>query len=310
MVQEKPVWNILKILDWTKQYFKNKGLENPRLDAEVLLCAVLNCERIKLYVNFDQPLEEEELAQYREYVQRRGKMEPLAYIIGHKEFMDSDFKVTTDTLVPRPETELLVEELIRMNETKGPREILDIGCGSGAILLSLLKELPEARGLGIDINPGAVAVTMENAKSLQLEDRCAVLVSDLYTNLPRDDKFNLIVSNPPYIPTGDISGLAQDVQKEPRAALDGGIDGLDYYKRILEHINDYLLPTGMAAFEIGINQGDQVAELCKEAGLSITAIGKDYGNIDRMVFATKEGTDYANEIIVLRRKFRSNRRQI
>ena len=302
MVQEKPVWTILKILDWTKQYFKNKGVENPRLDAEVLLCAVLKCERIKLYTNFDQPLEEEELAKYREYVQRRGKMEPLAYIVGHKEFLNSDFKVTTDTLVPRPETELLVEELIRMNETKGPREILDIGCGSGAILLSLLKELPEARGLGIDINPGAVAVTMENAQSLQLEERCAVLVSDLYQNILPDDKFNLIVSNPPYIPTADIATLAQDVQKEPRQALDGGPDGLDYYKKILEQINDHLLPTGMAAFEIGIGQGEQVAELCRAAGFSITTIGKDYGHIDRMVFATKEETDYANEIMALRQK--------
>ena len=302
MVQEKPIWTILKILDWTKQYFKNKGVENPRLDAEVLLCAVLKCERIKLYTNFDQPLEEDELAKYREFVLRRGKMEPLAYIVGHKEFMDSDFKVTKDTLVPRPETELLVEELIKMNETKGPREILDMGCGSGAILLSLLKELPEARGLGIDINPGAVAVTIENAKNLQLEDRTAVLVSDLYKNLLPDDKFNLIVSNPPYIPTGDMQGLAQDVQKEPHEALDGGIDGLDYYKRILQHIGDFLLPTGMAAFEIGIGQGEQVARLCQEAGLSITTIGKDYANIDRMVFATKEETDYANEIMALRQK--------
>ena len=302
MVQEKPVWTILKILEWTKQYFKGKGVENPRLDAEVLLCAVLNCERIKLYTNFDQPLEDEELTKYRDFVARRGKLEPLAYILGHKEFMDSDFKVTADTLVPRPETELLVEELIKMNEVKGPREILDIGCGSGAILLSLLKELPEARGLGLDINPGAVAVTMENAQNMQLAERCAVLVSDLYKNLPKDDKFNMIVSNPPYIPTEDIKGLAQDVQKEPHEALDGGQDGLDYYRRILEHINDYLLPTGMAAFEIGINQGEPVAELCRTAGFTITTIGKDYGNIDRMVFATKEETDYANEIMALRQK--------
>ena len=302
MVQEKPVWTILKILDWTKQYFKNKGVENPRLDAEVLLCAVLNCERIRLYTNFDQPLEETELTKYREYVLRRGKMEPLAYIVGHKEFMNSDFKVTTDTLVPRPETELLVEELIKMNETKGPREILDIGCGSGAILLSLLKELPEARGLGIDINPGAVAVTMENAQKLQLEDRAAVLVSDLYHNMLEDDKFNLIVSNPPYIPTEDIKGLAEDVQKEPHEALDGGSDGLDYYKKILKRITDFLLPTGMAAFEIGIGQGDRVASLCREAGFSITTIGKDYAHIDRMVFATKEGTDYANEIMALKQR--------
>ena len=302
MVQVKPVWTILKILEWTKQYFKSKGVENPRLDAEVLLCAVLHCERIMLYANFEQPLEDKELAQYRKYVQRRGNLEPLAYILGHKEFMNSNFKVSKDTLIPRPETELLVEELIKMNETKGPREILDIGCGSGAILLSLLKGLPEARGLGLDINPGAVAVTLENPQNLQLEERCAALVSDLYKNMLPDDKFNLIVSNPPYIPTGDIGGLAKDVQKEPHQALDGGTDGLDYYRRILAHINEYLLPTGMAAFEIGINQGEEVVDLCHQAGLSITTIGKDYSHIDRMIFATKEETDYANEIVALRQK--------
>lgn len=300
MEKEKPVWTIVKILEWTKQYFADKGVETPRLDAEVLLCDVLNCQRINLYVNFDQPLNEEELKKYRNYVARRANNEPLAYILGSKTFMHSEFKVTTDTLIPRPETELLVEQIVKFNEGKNPKQILDIGCGSGAIVISLLQMLPKALGTAIDINAGAVKTTMENALTLGVAERCSGFVSDLFEKISVGSQFDIIVSNPPYIPTKDMTTLAADVLKEPRSALDGGSAGLDFYERILRSINVFLAPGGMVAFEVGIGQGEKVAQLCRLEGLTITRIRKDYADIERMVFATKEGSQYANEILALK----------
>ncbi len=158
---DKPVWTIMKILNWTKQHFEAKGVENPRLDAEVLLCAVLKCERIKLYTEFDKPLSEEERDKMRSYVERRAKHEPLAYIIGERAFMRNNFKVTPATLVPRPETELLVESLVKaapMLRADGAVKALDIGTGSGAIIVSLLDYLPAAVGVCVDFSIEALAV--------------------------------------------------------------------------------------------------------------------------------------------------------
>ncbi len=301
MTEQKPVWTIIKILNWTKQYFGEKGVENPRLDAEVLLCAVLDYTRLQLYTHFDQPLEEKELKEYRGYVARRAKREPVAYILGKKGFLQYEFKVTRDTLIPRPETELLVEKLVRLNKDKGPREILDIGCGSGAILVSLLVQLPEARGLGVDISPGAAAVTLENAEAIGVEERCAVLVSDLYANIPPDERFQIIVSNPPYIPKKDLPGLQAEVQQEPLGALDGGEDGLDFYRRILKDIWKFLDPQGLVAFEIGIGEGEAVAQLCRDAGFDQVQVDLDYQGIDRMVFAAKKESTYGNKIMETRK---------
>ena len=300
MEKEKPVWTIVKILEWTKQYFADKGVETPRLDAEVLLCDVLKCQRINLYVNFDKPLEEDELKTYRGYVAKRASNEPLAYIVGHKAFMYSEFKVTKDTLIPRPETELLVEQVVKLNADKESVKILDIGCGSGAILVSLLQLLPQAKGMAVDINAGAVKITGENAASLGVADRCSEQVSDLFSALAVDNKFDVIVSNPPYIPTNDIPALAADVLKEPIGALDGGPEGLNFYERILQKVGAFLEPEGMVAFEVGMGQGKAVAQLCHKQGLSITVVCNDYADIDRMVFATKEGSKYANEILALK----------
>lgn len=300
MQEQKTVWTILKILQWTQQYFQSKGVENPRLDAEVLLCAVLDKSRIQLYTNFDEPLEEQELKQYRGYVARRAAREPVAYILGHKGFLQYDFKVTKDTLIPRPETELLVEQMVSLNRDRGPVRILDLGCGSGAIIDSLLAELPEARGMGVDISPGAAAVTRENAQSLGVGDRLETVVSDLYEKVPREEKFQVLVSNPPYIPEGDLAGLQAEVHREPRRALDGGRDGLDFYRRILRDLWSYLDQEGMAAFEIGQGQGEDVARLCREAGLDCVKVRKDYGDMDRMVFAAKGGTVYGNAILEIK----------
>lgn len=164
-------------------------MENPRLDAEILLCSVLKCQRITLYVHFDQPLEEHELAQYRGYVARRAAAEPLAYILGSRAFMKYDFKVTPDVLVPRPETELLVECTAKLAGFIEKPQILDIGTGSGAIIVSLLDMLPEAHGTAVDVSPGALAVAKENAANIGVAERLQFVRSDLYSALPRDAVF-------------------------------------------------------------------------------------------------------------------------
>ena len=303
----KPVWTIIKFLDWTKQYFADRGVENPRLDAEVLLCAVLQCERIKLYMDFERPLTGAELSQYKNYVARRGQHEPLAYILGEKEFMRNSFKVTPATLVPRPETELLVESLIKAArglKADGDVKILDIGTGSGAIIVSLLDYLPNAKGVGVDISVDALIVAEENSRRIGVRERAGFMQSDLFSRIPADKKFDIIVSNPPYIPAADIAGLAKDVQKEPRGALDGGADGLDFYRRIISEAMDHMTDEGILAFEVGINQAQVVAELCRKDGFKATAIRKDYADIERMVFAVKEegdGSKYADLLLEITR---------
>ena len=287
------VWTIMKILNWTKQYFEAKGVENPRLDAEVLLCAVLKCQRITLYVDFERPLSEEELATYREYVRRRGNFEPLAYILGERAFMRNTFKVNKATLVPRPETELLVESLVRIApllKREGDVKILDIGTGSGAIIVSLLDYLPNAKGVGVDISVDALIVAKENSEKIGVTGRIGFVRSDVFSKLPLEKKFDVIVSNPPYIPAGDIAGLDKDVQQEPRGALDGGADGLDFYRRITAEAMDHMAEEGVLAFEIGIGQAAAVQQLCLDAGFVKTAVRKDYAGIERMVFAVKAVT--------------------
>ena len=281
----------MKILNWTKQYFAKQGVEDPRSDAEVLLCAVLKCERLTLYVDFERPLTDEELALMRSYVLRRAKHEPINYILGEKTFMRNVFKVTPATLVPRPETELLVESLVKaapLLQPEGAVKILDIGTGSGAIIVSLLDYLPQAKGVGVDISVDALVVAKENAEKIGVKERCGFLRSDVFSRVPLEKKFDIIVSNPPYIPAADIAGLAQDVQREPHGALDGGEDGLDFYRRICAEAAEHLADDGLLAFEIGINQSEVVCRLCLEHGFKKAVVRKDYAGIDRMVFALKE----------------------
>ena len=301
------VWTITRILTWTRQYFAGKGIENPRLDAELLLCEVLHCERITLYVHFDQPLQESELARYRDFIIRRGKQEPLAYILGHKEFYKYDFKVTPAVLVPRPETELLVEKVAQAPMPAEPR-ILDVGTGSGANLISLLAELPQAAGVGVDKSAAALAVAKANAayvatqvKDATLPARFTWTESDVLTALPATERFDVLVSNPPYIPSGVIPTLARDVQREPHLALDGGQDGLSIYRRLLAEAPAYLQPDSLVALEIGEEQGGAVAALAAAAGFTVQVVLQDYANLDRMVLATKEGSSYADYILGLKK---------
>ncbi|MEE0481959.1 MAG: peptide chain release factor N(5)-glutamine methyltransferase [Mitsuokella jalaludinii] len=318
------IWTIGRILKWTEQYFKDKGIESPRLDAEVLLAHVLEKQRIYLYVHFDEPLQPAELAAYREMIKQRVLRVPVAQILGEKEFMGLTFKVTADTLVPRPDTEILVQAAVeRLKAMKGeakapedealadgeeassaanrdeaavdvsqePLRIADIGTGSGAICLSVLHYLADTVADTVDISPEARAVAEENAASLGLADRVTFHTGDLLQPL-RGMTFAAILSNPPYIPEADIAGLAPEVRlKEPHTALSGGRDGLDFYHRLAKEAPAMLVPGGFMAFEVGIHQAEPVAALAKANPLiARTEILPDYVGIDRVVVAwrTKE----------------------
>ena len=281
------LWTIGRILKWTEQYFKQKNIESPRLDAEVLLSHILGRERIYLSVHFDEPLEPTELARYREAIKQRVQRVPVAYIIGEKEFMGLTFKVTADTLVPRPDTEILVQAAVERLRARGetPR-FADIGTGSGAICLSILHFLPKAQADTVDISPAARAVAEENAAALEVADRVTFHTGDLLAPLA-GQCYDAILSNPPYIPDGDIAALAPEVRlKEPRTALAGGKDGLDFYRRLTADAPAHLKDGGFLAVEVGIHQAAPVAALAVPA-FSRTEILKDYAGIERVVIAWK-----------------------
>lgn len=281
------IWTIGRILKWTEQYFKDKGIESPRLDAEVLLAHVLEKQRIYLYVHFDEPLQPGELAAYREMIKKRVLRVPVAQILGEKEFMGLTFKVTADTLVPRPDTEILVQAAVdRLRAMAGeePLRFADIGTGSGAICLSVLHYLSDTVADTVDISPAARAVAEENAASLGLADRVTFHTGDLLQPLS-GISFAAILSNPPYVPEADIATLAPEVRlKEPHTALSGGQDGLDFYRRLAKEAPAMLVPGGFTAFEVGIHQAGVVADLLKTNPLiDRTEILPDYAGIDRVV---------------------------
>lgn len=288
MKNKKEIWKIDTILNWTKQYFGEKGVENPRLDAEVLLSHILQCDRLYLYVHFDQPLEERELAAFREAVKKRAARVPIAYITGSKEFMGLDFKVTSAVLIPRPDTEILVEAALKRLAAADSPQILDIGTGSGAICISIVAALPSARGISVDISPEALVVAEANAERHQVKDRLTFCQGDLFEPV-RGQVFTAILSNPPYIPEADIAGLTPEVRQEPNQALVGGIDGLDFYRRIIRDGRNYLASGGFIAMEVGIGQAQAVAAMAEETGFfKVSEIIKDYGGIERVVVLTEK----------------------
>lgn len=260
------LWTIGRMLSWTEQYFREKGIDTPRLDGEVLLSHMLGKDRIYCYTHYDQPLTKEELEHYKAMVISRVKGKSVAYITGKKEFMGLPFLVNEKVLVPRPDTETLVEAILDRLPRDGEGELLDLCTGSGAILLSLLHYLSGYTGLGIDISQEALEVAQQNCEHLSLSKRATLAKGDLFEALPRESTFDVIVSNPPYIPTKDMEGLAKEVLEEPILALDGGSDGLDFYRRILEGAPQHLKVGGILAVEIGIHQEQAIEEIAKSIG--------------------------------------------
>lgn len=267
----KELWTIGRLLQWTEQYFLGKGVESSRLDGEVLLSHILWKDRIYLYTHYDEPLTKSELDAYRPLVIERGKGYSVAAIIGQKEFMGLSFTVTKDVLIPRPDTETLVEDILSFIPKEQGPYILDVCTGPGTILYSLLHYLPAATGLGLDISKDALAVAVTNREQLQLTERAKLCASDLFTALQKDPQyekaFDIIVSNPPYIPSEEVKTLAPEVLHEPVLALDGGIDGLDFYRRLLAEAPQYLKAGGYLAVEIGYDQAEAVTELATKVGV-------------------------------------------
>lgn len=282
------IWTIGALLQWTQRYFAGKGIDSPRLDAEILLAHVLHKERIYLYAHYDEPMNGEELAAYRAMVKIRADRLSVAHILGTKAFMGLDFKVSEDVLIPRPETEMLVETVVAAAEGTAPA-IIDIGTGSGAIILSLLHYLPQATGTGVDISPKALAIAAENGRTLGLDGRVTWIESDLFAKVPQGT-CDWLVSNPPYLTKGDMEQLQPEVRHDPALALYGGDDGLEFYRRIAADSPAYVKAGGHCAVEIGAGQAEDVTAIfCRHGAYDHEQTVKDYGGIDRvLVFSRKE----------------------
>ena len=262
---------------------KDKNIPSHILDSELLLSKTLNKSREDILINLDKKINENKISIFKEYIRRRCKYEPIAYILEEKEFWSRKFSVNKDTLIPRPETELLVEVLSNMYFNKKV-SILDIGTGSGCIIISLLKNLKLSFGMGIDISKKAILIAKKNAIRHKITSRLKLYnksFGDIF-----DKKFDLIVSNPPYIKRNNIKDLAEDIKNyEPRMALDGGNDGLDLIRKVIYKSKNILKFNGMLALEIGNGQIDNVSKILIDKNFRIKRVIKDYKNNVRCVFA-------------------------
>lgn len=288
VTQANGEWTIGKLLDWTRQHFQSRGIDDARLCAELLLSKAMGCTKITLYTKFNDSPTDEQRTAFRELVKAAADHYPIAYLIGRREFYSLDFKVTPDVLIPRPETELTVEKALawlKANPLESPT-ILDIGTGSGCIAVTLAKRVPAARVVASDISAGALTVAGENATSHGVNDRIQFVEADL-TALPEglspEGGFDLIVSNPPYIATTEEATLPRNVKDyEPHTALFAGDDGLSMYRRIAADVGKLLKPGGLLLLEIGENQGDSVVSMMEEtAGLETVGRYADLAGIER-----------------------------
>jgi len=286
-LSSQEIWTTVKLLSWTKDFLSSKGVANARLEAEWLLCAATGLDRVGLYLQYDKPMNDIELAAYRSLVARRAKREPLQHILGTQEFCGVDYEVSTDVLIPRYDTEVLISEAIA--RAPDAQTVLDIGTGSGCVAVSLQKRLVKAVVTATDISKAALAVARRNA------DRAGATIEFLHGSLLEPvtcRRFDLIVSNPPYIPTADIDTLELEVRDyDPVIALDGGTDGLDIYRTLIPAAAGYLNPRGWLLVEIGIGQAKDVYSMFKNAGkYSEPIIALDPGGIQRVVGAQLKET--------------------
>ena len=280
-------WTTLSVLDWTTQRFTEAGITSARLEAQLLLSHVLQCSRTQLYMNFDKPLAEAELAGYRGLIKRRLGGEPVAYLIGEHEFWGLPLFVDPHVLVPRPDTETVVEVAVKTRADKAaPCRVLDLCTGSGAIALALAKELPAAHVIATDISADAVAIATKNVERNGLGERVEVRRGDLFAPVATD-VFDVIASNPPYIATAVIATLSAEVKREPVLALDGGTDGMAFYDRICREAMAHLAPGGVLVVEHGYDQADSVRERFLGAGFTDVALVHDLGKNPRVTWARR-----------------------
>lgn len=268
-------------LDLGRTELSSAGIEDGVLEAKTLLSELTGIGRLDFFLKKEEALSAETEQQYRTFLAERKKRIPLQAILGHAAFFGLDFLVSADTLIPRADTEILCEAAVEM--LGAGMQVLDLCTGTGCILLSLLHAVSGTAGIGTDISKDAIALAKRNAGRLGLSDRAAFFSGDLFSALPEKTSFDLIVSNPPYIPTGEIGGLMPEVKDfEPARALDGGADGLSFYRRIIAEAPAYLKTGGSLLFEIGYDEGEAVSALLREKGFSDIILKKDYGGNTRV----------------------------
>jgi release factor glutamine methyltransferase len=287
-------WTILKLLEWATSYFKSREVESPRASAEILLAHALHVNRIDLYLRYDQPLCSSELERFKVLIKRRTQREPVAYILGTKEFWSMEFAVTPDVLIPRPETESLVEAALGTlgnDHNTAPRCILELGTGCGAIALALASRQPQHLFFASDVSEAAVRIAKQNAKRHDLDRRIHLFVGDWVLPLRKNARlFDLIISNPPYIPKGGIPELQPEISKyEPHLALNGEEDGLSCLKKIILASHRLLKPRGSLILEIGHDQKAAVRRVIERCGRYDEVIfSKDYSGMDRIARMRKK----------------------
>jgi release factor glutamine methyltransferase len=275
---------VLAYLRRAAEFFAARGIASARLDAEVLLASVLAIDRVGVYLRFDQPLAAGEVDAYRELVRRRAGGAPVAYLTGVREFWSIPLAVSPDVLIPRPETELLIEcVLASCRPAVSPLRILDLGTGSGAVAIALARELPDADVVAVDVSPAAAAVAAANAQRAGVAARVAVVVGSWTSPLDAAARFDVIVSNPPYVPTAEMATLAAEVRAEPALALDGGADGLAAYRALVPEAMARLAPGGRVLVEVGAGQAEAVAAIFVAAGLDGVAWHADLAGVPRVV---------------------------
>lgn len=286
---DKTIWTIKALLAWTADHFAKKGLDSPRLDAELLLAHVLGCKRIDLIVRYDEQPNDTQRATFRELLQKRLDRCPTAYLVGTREFYLLPFEVNSAVLIPRPDTETLVDVALEFLKKRPAPAVLDLGTGSGCVAVCLAHMAKGATVTAVDVSPDAVAVATRNAKRNGVAERVQFKVGNLFAPVEPGTTFDVIVSNPPYIPPSEIETLMPEVKDhEPRLALDGGTDGLSFYRRLTAECRGWLKPGGMLAVEIGHMQDGAVRELFESCGLQNVKLVKDRAGRPRVVAGLRE----------------------
>ncbi|MCP5464523.1 MAG: peptide chain release factor N(5)-glutamine methyltransferase [Deltaproteobacteria bacterium] len=288
-------WTIKKMLEWTSDYFSQKSIETPRLEAEILLCHVLGLRRIDLYLQFEKPLSQDELKSFKALIKRRLDNEPVAYLVGKKEFWSRDFFVSSDVLIPRPDSEHLIEVVLDHIKTlpkekrESPMRAFELGLGSGCLSITLLNELPQLSVVGLDYSAEALAVARKNAEYHGVDARLHFEQGDFLKSDFWDASYDVVVSNPPYVSETEFNDLSATVKDhEPRLALVADDNGLAFYPKIATFAKKNLNENGVVVVEIGESQGMAVKKFFEDAGFSDVLVKKDLAGHDRAVFAIQK----------------------
>ena len=290
-MSQPELWTVKRLLEWTTEHFKKHGSDSPRLDAEILLATALGCKRIDLYVSFNKEPTEDQRTRFRETVKRRAAGEPVAYLVGHKEFYSLSLEVTRDTLIPRPETEYLVVESLDLLAKMGHRDdlsVCDVGTGSGAIAVAIAKNAPKCRVTAVDLSPEALDVARRNAETHGVSSRITFAISDLLEKFPETSLFDLVVSNPPYVSESEFPQMPADVRNyEPKLALVAGEDGMAILRELATQTISRLREGGHLLMELSPMISGQVAEMLQQQGWRDVRILRDQAGQERIAVARR-----------------------